>query len=201
MRIEIGTDCPALADGFHQDEGSHRWTDGHAALPRKMLVAFTGEIIAEVRRDEERYSTELLTPPTCSPVVVSCTQTTQISSALRRSTYPQVWAKHRLTMLLSQYETVATWHTQHRESRDRLDRLADGITEFIGSAVRIILHTGHFHSVVSRAFEHRAAHARGSTGSDLSLPAPLTPEQCAGRPRPAPRRGGLPDEHGSGQPA
>src|SRR5258707_14313601 len=33
------------------------------------------------------------------------------------------------------------WHRQHRESRDRLDRIADGVTDFIGSPVSIILHS------------------------------------------------------------
>jgi hypothetical protein len=28
--VEIGPDHPGLTDGFHQDEGTHRWTNGRA---------------------------------------------------------------------------------------------------------------------------------------------------------------------------
>jgi fibronectin-binding autotransporter adhesin len=41
-RIEIGPDSRALCDGFHKDEGSHRWTDGNAILPAGYLVGISG---------------------------------------------------------------------------------------------------------------------------------------------------------------
>jgi hypothetical protein len=47
--IEIGPDYPALRDGFHEDEGSHRWTDGSAVIPAKLLACFSGKITLEVQ--------------------------------------------------------------------------------------------------------------------------------------------------------
>jgi hypothetical protein len=48
LRIEIGNDCAALRDGFHADEGSHRWTDGRGSLPPGLLDGFDAYSI-EVR--------------------------------------------------------------------------------------------------------------------------------------------------------
>jgi hypothetical protein len=47
-RIEIGPDCDQLRDGFHADEGSHRWTDGDASLPPELLAAIAGDLTVEV---------------------------------------------------------------------------------------------------------------------------------------------------------
>src|SRR5438045_2801926 len=33
------------------------------------------------------------------------------------------------------------WHQRHKASRDLLDRIADGVTDFIGSVVSVIIHT------------------------------------------------------------
>jgi hypothetical protein len=49
LRMEIAPDCTALSDGFHADEGSHRWTDGHAALPSQVVACFTGAVAIEVQ--------------------------------------------------------------------------------------------------------------------------------------------------------
>lgn len=48
-RFVVGPGCPALCDGFHGDEGSHRWTDGHGELPSKLLGGFLGEVVIDVR--------------------------------------------------------------------------------------------------------------------------------------------------------
>jgi hypothetical protein len=67
LRVEIGPDCPALGDGFHQDEGSHRWTDGRGVLPAALLAPFAGEVAVEVRlaETELRYP---LAPPSRPPM-------------------------------------------------------------------------------------------------------------------------------------
>jgi hypothetical protein len=48
VRIEIGPHCPALAEGFHEDEGTHRWTDGRAVIPREFLACLPGEVSIEL---------------------------------------------------------------------------------------------------------------------------------------------------------
>jgi hypothetical protein len=47
--IEIGPDYLALRDGFHEDEGSHRWTDGSAVIPTKLLACLSGKISLDVQ--------------------------------------------------------------------------------------------------------------------------------------------------------
>jgi hypothetical protein len=49
LRIEVGPECPALVNGFHQDEGSHRWTDGRGSLPPELIACFSGEFIIDVQ--------------------------------------------------------------------------------------------------------------------------------------------------------
>jgi hypothetical protein len=49
VQIEVGPDCPALCDGFHEGEGSHRWTNGMGVLPRKFFACLIGEIAIEVQ--------------------------------------------------------------------------------------------------------------------------------------------------------
>jgi hypothetical protein len=49
LRIEIGPGCPALSNGFHHDEGSHRWTDGAGKLPAALLAHFGKAVTVEVR--------------------------------------------------------------------------------------------------------------------------------------------------------
>jgi autotransporter passenger strand-loop-strand repeat protein len=36
--VEIAHNSPALRDGFHADEGAHRWSDGHGHLPATLLA-------------------------------------------------------------------------------------------------------------------------------------------------------------------
>jgi hypothetical protein len=46
--IEIDPAHPGLTDGFHQDEGTHRWTNGRAVLPPQVLAGVAGDITVEV---------------------------------------------------------------------------------------------------------------------------------------------------------
>lgn len=48
LRFEIGPDCAGLCDGFHADEGSHRWTDGHGRLPPQVLACFAADFSLEL---------------------------------------------------------------------------------------------------------------------------------------------------------
>ena len=59
--IEIGHASPTLSDGFHEPEGSHRWTDGSGRLPSGWLAAFAGDFILEVHlaETEMRYGLDM----------------------------------------------------------------------------------------------------------------------------------------------
>ena len=46
--LEIEPDHPGLTDGFHQNEGTHRWTNGRGALPPQMLAQLVGDSTIEV---------------------------------------------------------------------------------------------------------------------------------------------------------
>ena len=46
--IDIWPDYRGLTEGFHDDEGSHRWTNGRAVLPSELLARLTGEVSIEV---------------------------------------------------------------------------------------------------------------------------------------------------------
>lgn len=46
--VEIGPDHPHLTDGFHQDEDTHRWTNGLGVIPPEMLPGSAGELTIEV---------------------------------------------------------------------------------------------------------------------------------------------------------
>jgi autotransporter-associated beta strand protein len=48
VRVEIGHDCPDLGEGFHADEGSHRWTDGRGLLPATLLGRLADDLTIEV---------------------------------------------------------------------------------------------------------------------------------------------------------
>jgi hypothetical protein len=52
MRIEIDPDCSGLRDGFHRDEGSHRWTDGFAKLPAGLIAHFADDVTIDLRIGE-----------------------------------------------------------------------------------------------------------------------------------------------------
>src|SRR6266851_5525620 len=49
MSVEISHSHAALRDGFHPDEGSHRWTDGLARLPESWLGVLAGDFTLEVQ--------------------------------------------------------------------------------------------------------------------------------------------------------
>jgi hypothetical protein len=72
LRIEISQDCAALIDGFHTDEGSHRWTDGRAAIPAGLLANFAEGLSLEVQLGqlELHYPVELpAAPAQARPIV------------------------------------------------------------------------------------------------------------------------------------
>ena len=46
--VEIGPNHTGLTDGFHQDEGTHRWTNGRGVIPPDMLPGSAGELTIEV---------------------------------------------------------------------------------------------------------------------------------------------------------
>jgi hypothetical protein len=53
VRIEVGQDFMAsLDDGFHEDEGSHAWTNGGGNLPTALLACFASDITVEVQIGE-----------------------------------------------------------------------------------------------------------------------------------------------------
>ena len=49
LRIEAGHGYARLTDGFHDDEATHRWTDGLARLPENWLSAFPAAFTLEVQ--------------------------------------------------------------------------------------------------------------------------------------------------------
>jgi len=50
IRTEISHALPAFREGFHENEGPRRWTDGMALLPEALLHQFAGSLTIEVRR-------------------------------------------------------------------------------------------------------------------------------------------------------
>ena len=48
LRIDAAHGYAGLADGFHEDEATHRWTDGLARLPEAWLRAFPGGFTLDV---------------------------------------------------------------------------------------------------------------------------------------------------------
>ncbi|HEV8680358.1 MAG TPA: hypothetical protein VGQ90_13355, partial [Stellaceae bacterium] len=48
LRIEVEHDHMSLADGFHDDEPTHRWTGSLARLPGSWLRVFPGAFTLEV---------------------------------------------------------------------------------------------------------------------------------------------------------
>ena len=49
LHIEIGPDCAAVSDGFHQLERSHRWTDGRGLIPPQLFACFAADFFLEVQ--------------------------------------------------------------------------------------------------------------------------------------------------------
>ena len=49
VSIEAWHSHAALTEGFHEDEQTHRWTDGLARIPDTLLRPFAGEVTLELR--------------------------------------------------------------------------------------------------------------------------------------------------------
>lgn len=47
--IEITHDWPALCDGFHRDEVSHRWSNGWGFLPEALVASVVGDLRIRTR--------------------------------------------------------------------------------------------------------------------------------------------------------
>ncbi len=60
LLIEASHGHATLRDGFHEDEASHRWTDGRGRVPDVLLRPFTGAFALEVQliATERRYPTQ-----------------------------------------------------------------------------------------------------------------------------------------------
>jgi hypothetical protein len=50
LRLEVSHAHPLLSEGFHEDEGSRRWTDGMGLLPEALLHPFADTLTIEIRR-------------------------------------------------------------------------------------------------------------------------------------------------------
>jgi hypothetical protein len=61
---EIGHDHSSLREGFHDDEGGHRWTDGIARLPQELLRPFSGDVLVEVHliKPDLHYPSRITSP-------------------------------------------------------------------------------------------------------------------------------------------
>ncbi|HVB15548.1 MAG TPA: NF038122 family metalloprotease [Stellaceae bacterium] len=64
LSLAAAHDHPALCDGFHADEGTHRWTDGRARLPDTWLRPFAGGCVLEVQLSDS----DLRYPAAARPV-------------------------------------------------------------------------------------------------------------------------------------
>jgi hypothetical protein len=74
LRIVVEHGYSGLREGFHPDEGCHRWTDGRGRLPHELLGLFADEIIVEV---------EVITPGWSYPMARSQSRSTlQTASGL-----------------------------------------------------------------------------------------------------------------------
>ena len=69
LSIEVRHGDARLCQGFHEDEATHRWTDGLARLSDGLLRAFAGNITIEVRLIDSglRYGCEAPCPPATRP--------------------------------------------------------------------------------------------------------------------------------------
>jgi autotransporter passenger strand-loop-strand repeat protein len=62
LRTEIGCGHASLRQGFHENEGSQRWTDGMARLPDELLRPFAGDFTIEVHLIKPRLRYALAAP-------------------------------------------------------------------------------------------------------------------------------------------
>ena len=79
LRVEIGHDHTGLCEGFHADEGSHRWTNGHGVLPPQVLACFAHDLSIEVEIGTTQLHYALDTP---EPVSLSSSRLTSDAPAL-----------------------------------------------------------------------------------------------------------------------
>ena len=54
--IVVGCGDTSLVDGFHACEGTHRWTDGKARVPAKLLACFDKDVTIEVHVLDHKLS-------------------------------------------------------------------------------------------------------------------------------------------------
>jgi autotransporter passenger strand-loop-strand repeat protein len=54
LNIEAWHGHPALSEGFYEDEGTHRWTNGLARLPDVLLRPFSGRFTLDIYLAEDR---------------------------------------------------------------------------------------------------------------------------------------------------
>ena len=57
----IGSGHASLREGFHDDEGGHRWTDGMARLPDEVLRPFAGDATLEIHLSKQSLRYPLAT--------------------------------------------------------------------------------------------------------------------------------------------
>src|SRR5258706_13522163 len=48
MLVDTGHSHAALCEGFHEDEETHRWTDGVARIPNRWISNFAGAFTLEL---------------------------------------------------------------------------------------------------------------------------------------------------------
>jgi Hint domain-containing protein len=68
LSIEAWHGHAALCDGFHDDEPTHRWTDGRARLPEAWLRLFSGDITVELHLFPSELRYPLPAPATAATV-------------------------------------------------------------------------------------------------------------------------------------
>jgi autotransporter-associated beta strand protein/autotransporter passenger strand-loop-strand repeat protein len=81
LRLDIAHSHPSLCVGFHEDEGSRRWTNGLALLPADLLHAFAGGVTLEVQRIAARLRYPLL--PAAGEVAADATSAVPLVAAAR----------------------------------------------------------------------------------------------------------------------
>ena len=89
LSIEAWHGHAALCDGFHDDEPTHRWTDGRARLPEAWLRLFSGDITVELHLFPSELRYPLPAPAaTVAPHVEPTTRRQPSSAKPRRAATP-----------------------------------------------------------------------------------------------------------------
>jgi hypothetical protein len=82
---EIGHGHSSLRQGFHDDEGGHRWTDGVARLPDELLSPFAGEVTLEVQLIKPGLRYPLAAPaPTAAPAEALPSRKSSVAAGQKR---------------------------------------------------------------------------------------------------------------------